>query len=127
MKLETAKELKRVADEFGVELPKVRHLFKGNNLRCSFCGKSSQDGNYCNKRIKQFSTDELLEWLGKYSFGNGGVQLYGYNKDGGSTLDKLYSAILTSIDSNKCKGIASTPSEALVLLAIELIKNKIIK
>jgi len=120
MKLETAKELKRVADEFGVELPKAENIM--------FISKELEQKHYYNEHglgydvpddwvVDDYTTDELLEWLGDLTSITHSLNQYIARKE----------FIDGTLRKTKAQAQADTSSEALALLAIELIKNKVIK
>ena len=126
MKLETATELTRVADEFGVELPATNKYFQRLKKTTTFIRVDGHpDGiekeNY--EIIKRYTTDELLEWLPAIIY-------YG-NETLFLTLGKLANKYVAYYRSGSEISIYvngdDTPSEALSLLAIELITNKVIK
>ncbi len=131
MKLETAKELKIVADEFGVKLLEHRYAFGCVTINNECEWDVYQHPKFDNRMhpdlykfgIPKYTTDELLEWL-PWNIKGGYLTLDKGSKGG-------FMAWYPDLDSNDVLdldiGGYDTPSEALALLAIELIKNKIIK
>ena len=101
MNLKTAKELKEVAEEFGVKLPKNTYWINKKALQFI-----KSDGDY-----PAYTTDELLEWLPTF--------ITIWKSDAGYSCGEEYG--------KNHKIQHPTPSEALALLAIELIKKGVIK
>ena len=105
--LQNAKKLYEVAEENGVTLPECEN----------FIPEDLTDSEGSGVIYNLYSTNELLEWLGDLTSVIHSVNQYVAVKE----------EIKEWLRIRIAKTFANTPQDALCLLAIELIKHKLVK